>query len=614
MLAICRDFNKQCSTMGKQEVGVKINSGSFRMSTLMAAVLLVTIPISASPFNFRVEVPGVGSVSVGTDGTTVNAGGVTIQAGPVPGTVTVDAPGVKIESPVNTILKHKKTDELVGSFHRDIVEEIGRGYSNVEDWTKKRLTEGESELRKAQGNVEREVRRSAEDIERESRKGAGNIGREAKKVQRGVEEAAVAVYRHSLRELENAKDVATDAERRVREGKVVDALWHLALDPARKSSDSAGQAAMESEVLRVVGNVAASVYGGPAGQAAYAAWLAYYQSGGNLEAAIRVGLIAAVTSSVSQSVGQQLRATPDVPGISDNIKRAAMNGALSGVSVAANGGSPADIQKAFMSTAFSALVQDGYRELEATPAGAKLVQASAAINCMRAVQQSGPGGCPQVNAYVKDAQGKLLMVAKDGVKQWVDLDKEIPGADWVFVSKEEVLDAAGKALIAEGKERGLDLDKLPVKEASQAMKDAVKNAKGKIPDLQGVALFEDRWTLAQQKAQTLAEGVVPPLMVLTYAAATQTITPMVKDAKKVWDEAIPDVPQDMLKCTKGAEALDFWNIPGKKGDTLQCAIGVKKNGEIGADWYAENDPKFCAMKLPELATKYLSEGWSCIGR
>lgn len=590
-----------------------INSGSLRISALTVAVLAAFTPSPASSIWAEVLIReaakkatkgGDGtSVSTNPGGVTVKVPGVKIEVGTVPGTGSVSASGVKIESPVTTVLKHKKTDELVGTFHRNIVEEVGRGYSNAEGWTKKRLTEGETELRKAPGN-----------LEREARKGAGNIGREAKKVQRGVEEAAVAVYRHSLREMENAKDVASDAERRVREGKVVDALWHLALDPARKSSDSAGQAAMESEVLRTVGSVAASVYGGPAGQAAYAAWLAYYQSGGNLEAAIRVGLIAAVTSSVSQSVGQQLAATPDVPGISDNIKRAALNGALSGVSVAANGGSPADIQKAFMSTAFSALVQDGYRELAATPAGAKLLQATEAINCMRAVQESGPEACPQVKAYVKDAQGKLLMVAKDGVKQWVDLEKEVPGADWVFVSKEEALDAAGKALIAAGKERGLDIDKLPVKEASQAMKDAVKNAKGKIPDLQGVALFEDRWTLTWQKAQTLAEGVVPPLTVLTYAAATQTITPMVTDAKKVWDETVPDVPQDMLKCKKGADVLELWNIPGKKGDTLHCAIGVKKNGEIGSDWYAENDPKFCAVKLPELATQYLNEGWSCIGR
>jgi hypothetical protein len=75
----------------------------------------------------------------------------------------------------------------------------------------------------------------------------------------------------------------SNAEKRVREGKVVDAVWHLGTDKAKSENTNWSTAAQESELLRTGMQTAATFYGGPAGAAAFAAWYRYNATGGNVD-------------------------------------------------------------------------------------------------------------------------------------------------------------------------------------------------------------------------------------------------------------------------------------------------------------------------------------------
>jgi hypothetical protein len=98
------------------------------------------------------------------------------------------------------------------------------------------------------------------------------------------------------------------AEKRLREGKVVDSMWGLATEPLQSSEENFAKATQESEVINAAAGTAAAVYGGPAGAAAYAAWSTYRRTG-NADIALRAGILAAVTSQMGTSVAKSDKGT-----------------------------------------------------------------------------------------------------------------------------------------------------------------------------------------------------------------------------------------------------------------------------------------------------------------
>ena len=105
------------------------------------------------------------------------------------------------------------------------------------------------------------------------------------------EEAAIAVGNFAENQVYSYGQTLTDAEKRIREGKIVDAVWFLAVDPLRHTEENLGTAVSESSLLNYTATAAASIYGGPSSAAAYAAWYTYKQTG-DLELAVKSGVIA----------------------------------------------------------------------------------------------------------------------------------------------------------------------------------------------------------------------------------------------------------------------------------------------------------------------------------
>ena len=164
--------------------------------------------------------------------------------------------------------------------------------------------------------------------------------------------------------IEFGKDQITDtgksleaAGKRLSEGKPIDAVWHLQTDYFKNTEENAADAAKRSRVLMATGQVAASVYGGPGGAAAYTAWLAY-RTTGNLDDALKAGLISGISSAALGEISNI-----NLDGAEGVVARSVLTGAVSGAAVAAAGGNDADIRAAIAMGAVTVLIREGYRKL-----------------------------------------------------------------------------------------------------------------------------------------------------------------------------------------------------------------------------------------------------------
>ncbi|ESX63855.1 hypothetical protein X759_33270 [Mesorhizobium sp. LSHC420B00] len=166
-------------------------------------------------------------------------------------------------------------------------------------------------------------------------------------------DAIQASARYAEREARGYQDVLSAAERRAREGKVVDAIWHLGTDKLRVESDNAAQLMQESEVARTTAQGVASSYG-PAGTAAFAAWYEYYRSKGDVQKALFTGIYTYAVATGRTSINTMPTGT-----IEETLKKSATAAAVRGLAVAAAGGNQEDILKAAAQEGGSVIVQSG---------------------------------------------------------------------------------------------------------------------------------------------------------------------------------------------------------------------------------------------------------------
>ena len=129
----------------------------------------------------------------------------------------------------------------------------------------------------------------------------------------------------------------SDAEQRLREGKILDAAYHLGTDQIKDSASNAAKAVSKSPLLNQVASAAASTYGGPAGAAGYAAWLTY-ETTGDLEAAMRAGALAGASAYANQYAKD-----PKFTSLSPELKRDIAKFSVNSAAIAASGGNEQDV-------------------------------------------------------------------------------------------------------------------------------------------------------------------------------------------------------------------------------------------------------------------------------
>jgi hypothetical protein len=209
-------------------------------------------------------------------------------------------------------------------------------------------------------------------------------------------DAVRASARFAERTVNGYGDVLSSAESRVREGKVVDAVWHLYTDKLGTENENAAKFMQESETARQAAQVAVATYAGPAGTAAFAAWEAYNSSGHNVEAAIRAGVYAYVVRKGYARANAMPTRTVDAL-----VKKAAVTAAVHGMAVAAAGGNRDDILRAASEAGLSVIVQGG--QAFVTKKYANRAKSNADTFCMDAVKKS----CTAANRWIKQSKDRL---------------------------------------------------------------------------------------------------------------------------------------------------------------------------------------------------------------
>lgn len=248
-------------------------------------------------------------------------------------------------------------------------------------------------------------------------------------------------------------------------------MFHHAFDPLTIQEETAFKATQESGWLNTVAATGASVYGGPAGAAAYAAWQTYRISGGNAELAIRAGIISGLTSAaMGGSDGKGGLAGITATSTQEIVQKAVLAGAIGGLAIAAGGGSSDDIRDGFLMGGGMMLIQEGYKGYTGHPLDAQ--GARGLPYCMSEIDAS----CiPLQDAFIKDEQGNVI---------GYDPSKLDPNRPHVGLQA-QMSPNATKPLLLEVKAP------TPVLSDQSAFMVGV----AKVPGMNAMALFHDTWAV-----------------------------------------------------------------------------------------------------------------------
>jgi len=219
--------------------------------------------------------------------------------------------------------------------------------------TKGKLAEEATELKKnidreadkAKENIDRELTDFKSDVDREVTRLKSDIERELTQAKKDIDGAVKAAQTFLEDQIKSTGDTLSEGEALIREGKIVDALWHLALEPYRDVKDDYITAVSESELLSQIASTAVSYYGGPAAAAAYTAWLTYEMTG-DLNASLKAGVISGLVTEYGGQVNEI-----KVISVESALKKSLLKACVNASAVAASGGSKEDIENTFVTTA-----------------------------------------------------------------------------------------------------------------------------------------------------------------------------------------------------------------------------------------------------------------------
>lgn len=281
----------------------------------------------------------------------------------------------------------------------------------------------------------------------------------------------------------------TDAEQRIKQGKLVDAFFHLALSPLQAQEEAAFKATQDSGWINSIGAVAASAYGGPGGSAAYASWQTYRLSGNNMELAIRAGLIAGLTNAANGTVTKM---EPDL------IRNVILGGAIGGAAMAASGSDEESIIRGIYMGGSMVLVQDAYQSYLGTGLNSKAP--TEPPYCMSLTDAS----CIELRkAYTFNEKGEVTSF---------DPTKLNPNRVHVGIQADiETLNRYlnGEKLsaeqIAKFNEINASLDR------STFMQSVAKT-----PAINSMAFFHDKWAVDWKMGELSTKATIIPAIALTY--------------------------------------------------------------------------------------------------
>lgn len=492
----------------------------------------------------------------------------------------------------------KEVGKTIGETPGNIIREGGKGAENLG-----------REANVAGDNVERAAvdtihdigntfGKAGDDAAKTIKKAGDDTVAEVGRAGKNLEDAAVAIRVYTERQLEGTVKTLTDAEKRIREGKVLDALYHLAVDPQLNTEENLAKATQESKLLNTVGQTAASAYGGPGGAAAYAAWSTYRKTG-DADLAMRVGIITGLSNKAFAVAGKIQTIGTDGKLIVDELaKKAVVTGAIGGLAVAASGGDEAAVRDAFLLSGGMVLVQDGYKRVTTHDLNAK--GAKGEPYCMLANPGANVDCAPPKEAYVKDENGKLV----------ADVRKVDPARPHVGL----MVKPGDSSLLA--------------KVAGETS--PVMTGVSRIPGMNAMALFHDHWAVSWEMSPVTNVATIFPAVVLTYMGTTSPINDHIQDVN-VEAAKKDNMPQPLgvtaastskdestsFLCVKGELSRTIFIATGTDKTDFACVVVYQKDKELKEDlapWYAVNDKDYCKIPAAKLAQDHVEWGWSCFAR
>jgi hypothetical protein len=361
-------------------------------------------------------------------------------------------------------------------------------------------------VRKTSGDVVTTYRKAGSDSVTMVAKGWRDVGDQTKREFKDLVDAGTAVGKFAVSEIKADGNTLIHAERLIREGKVIDAIWALQTEPLKNVEANTETALQESTLLRAVAEGAATFYGGPAGAAAYAAWYTY-RTTGDANMALRIGLQTGLTNTVAGAGGQMPSGTA-----LEVAKKSLVSGAIGGLTVAAAGGNADSIKKGFLEAGSKILVQDGYQQIAGQPLDDKT--SARVAYCMSALNAS----ClPKPQELARDAAGNVL----DAAGNKLDPDGIVRDAAGKIVTdingfpKKGIPQIIGQLVPTPGDQIG---PWIPANDHSMdEEKAAVMTTLSTIPGMNTVTVLDGAWTLSWNTSAVETASLVYPAVVLTRA-------------------------------------------------------------------------------------------------
>ena len=436
-----------------------------------------------------------------------------------------------------------------------------------------------------------------------------------------------AAGRFMERQIQDADRSDSIAETQIREGRIIEAFWHLGAEDFKYSDANAAKAARETSLINAAGPEAATVYGGPSGAAAYAAWYTY-RTTGDFEMALRVGIVTGA-KRVANSAVETLPAEKPA-------QKSLISGAIGGVAVAAGGGDVNALVEGFLKSGGMVLVQDGYSEYTENDPGTR--QSMDEAYCMLAnpelsVDPSQPNSClPPVDVYARDANGNVL-----------DEDGDI----WSSKSgKSPDIDARNTEYLSNnGGDRSNIRNTDWIYERGSFM-----TTVSRVTGMNAMAGFHDHWAVSWNMSALSNKVPVVPAVVMTYMGTTAPLEKLIIDenVKRQHENNayISNIPvnsvlddSDSLAVARQLKLRAIHGVRGNGGvrvaehscdnTSIVRNIAVDKGGKrtdyacrviydsekgLSVLWNARNDADYCAPKADSLRNDLVNWGWSCVSR
>jgi hypothetical protein len=404
-----------------------------------------------------------------------------------------------------------------------------------------------------------------------------------------------------------AADTAQGAE-----DSLVDAFWQSSIGPQTSEANGTERITRAYTFANAITQLSHSVYGGPPGAAAYAAWWAYQQPDTSPAQALRIGLLvgAGLWASERHGDGQPVAVA--------EVQRSSLAAALGGVTVAAAGGDEQALRRVFFDTGAAVLVQDGTqlyclsatRECQQPPSQAARYEGGRFVGWALEQLPAGPANSgaafpdagnaptaplPNSDGALRIAQGWALnwQAPKDlgnGVLYPLAVLKR--GADKALpvVASNPAVAQPSRALGAVAAPAGA-----AVEVPAAAPAPMVANAKG-------VAKAQVQ---VPASVQAQPESPVPA----TAPAPAQPQSPAPGSAPEAPAAATLSISRYL--CERGGASRSIWVIPGDPKAGYVCRTMYQIGNTQAVLWNAKQNPNICTAKAQTQVDKEKSQGYQC---